>query len=87
MVGLDSKQLLPFLQTLAPKLETKTKDARYIFNDERKEAVPLVGQEAIDGRELDSAATIKLINDKLLTGSHSVPLVFQDHQAQIAQQR
>ena len=38
VVGLDSKQLLPFLQTLAPKLETKTKDARYIFNDERKEA-------------------------------------------------
>jgi vancomycin resistance protein YoaR len=77
VVGLDSKQLLPFLQTLAPKLETKTKDARYIFNDERKELVPLAGQEAVDGRELDSAATIKLINEKLLAGQHSVPLVFK----------
>jgi vancomycin resistance protein YoaR len=75
-VGLDAAQLTPFLETLAPLLEIKPKDAGFIFNDETRELELISGREAVDGRLLNVAATIQNINAQAVAGNHTIPLLF-----------
>ena len=82
-VGLDAAQLTPFLETLAPQLEVKPQDARFIFNDEKHELEIIPGKEAVDGRLLNVAATIQNINAQAVSGGHTIPLVFDIVQPQI----
>ncbi len=82
-VALDASQLAPFLETLAPQLEVKSQNARFIFNDETRELEVIPGQEAIDGRVLDVAATVQTINAQAVQGAHTIPLVFNIIKPQI----
>jgi len=82
-VALNAAQLQPFLETLAPKLELKPRDARFFFNDDTKELNIIPGKEAIDGRTLNVAATLQSINAQVVTGAHSIPLVFDIQKPQI----
>lgn len=75
-VALDSAKLRSFLETLAPLVESKPQNARFIFNDETRELQLIPGQEARDGRALDVAATIQNINAQAVAGRHTIPLVF-----------
>jgi vancomycin resistance protein YoaR len=75
-VALKAAELQPFLETLAPKLERKPRDARFTFNDQTRQLDLVAGREALDGRALNVAATIQSINSQVVTGVHTVPLVF-----------
>ncbi|MBM4422115.1 MAG: hypothetical protein FJ030_01830 [Chloroflexi bacterium] len=75
-VALDSSRLAPFLETLAPQLEVKPKNARFIFNDDTRELEVIPGFEPVDGRTLDVAATLQNINAQAVQGAHTIPLVF-----------
>ncbi|HEC24239.1 MAG TPA: hypothetical protein ENI95_15120 [Chloroflexi bacterium] len=74
-VRLDEQQLEAFLSPLAPALERQPSDARFIFDEETGELQPIVASQ--QGRRLDIAATIQLINQTVAEGQHRVPLVFE----------
>jgi vancomycin resistance protein YoaR len=74
-VGLDAAALRAFLEPLAPQLERKARNARFIFNDETRLLEVL--EPSLDERTLDIDATIAAINAELLKGNHTIPLVFQ----------
>ena len=75
-VALDAAQLTPFLDTVAPLVATTPQDARFTFNDDTHELDIIPGKEAHDGRALDVAATVQNINAQVVTGAHTIPLVF-----------
>jgi vancomycin resistance protein YoaR len=72
--NLDEEAVAAFLEPLAPELERKPQNARFIFNDDTL-LLDLL-ESAIIGRELDIPATTAAINSELNSGSHQVPLVF-----------
>jgi vancomycin resistance protein YoaR len=74
-VGLDPNQLAAYLEPLAPGLERRPENARFIFNDDTRQLDLL--REAIIGRSLDIPATIQTVNDGLNAGQHQIGLVFQ----------
>ncbi len=74
-VGLDAAALRAFLEPLAPQLERKARNARFIFNDETR--LLEVIEPSLDERSLDIDATIAKINEELPKNNHTVPLVFQ----------
>ena len=73
-VGLDPQALQAFLEPLAPDLERRPENARFIFNDETRQLDLL--RDAIIGRSLDIPASIDAINSAVADGRHEVPLVF-----------
>jgi len=73
-VGLNPDQLRSFLQGIAPELERAPANARFIFNDDTRQ-LELI-QSAVIGRKLNLEATIQAINQRLLEGEHTIPLVF-----------
>jgi len=74
-VGLDAAALRAFLEPLAPQLERKARNARFIFNDETRKLEVL--EPSLDERALDIDATLTKINEELLKNNHTIPLVFQ----------
>jgi vancomycin resistance protein YoaR len=74
VVGLDSIAVTEFLTPLAPELERKPENARFIFNDETFQLDLLVP--AVIGRRLDLPATLDAINSGLTSGQHTLALVF-----------
>jgi vancomycin resistance protein YoaR len=80
-VGLDPMALYAFLEPLAPELERRAENARFIFNDDTGQLDLL--QEAIDGRSLNFPQSIQAINERLLDGGHSVDLVFDTETPQV----
>lgn len=83
-VALNAQQLQPFLETLAPQLEVKPQNARYIFNDTTRELEVIPGKESIDGRTLNVAATIQNINAQAVAGANSIGLVFDIEKPQLS---
>ena len=83
-VALNTQQLQPFLETLAPQLEVKPQNARYTFNDDSRELEVIPGKESIDGRKLNVAATIQNINAQAVAGAHSIGLVFDIERPQLS---
>lgn len=81
-VGLDPAALRAFLEPLVPQLERKSRNARFIFNDETRQLDLL--EPSLDERALDVDATLAQINAELLKGVHTVPLVFQSQPPEVA---
>ena len=73
-VGLDPDSLTAYLDPLAPDLQRRPENARFIFNDDTRQLELL--REAVIGRSLDIPATIQSINRGLVAGGHEIPLVF-----------
>lgn len=71
-VGLSNQRLYSFLTEIAPNLEIKEENARFIFNDDTRQ-LDLI-QPAIQGQYLDIESSIRAINEKLLAGEHNVAL-------------
>jgi vancomycin resistance protein YoaR len=74
-VGLDPAQLTAFLEPLAPELERRPQNARFIFNDDTRQLDLL--QEAVVGRALDIPASLLSIESGLRQGRHQIDLAFQ----------
>jgi vancomycin resistance protein YoaR len=74
VVGLDSVAMTEFLTPLAPELERRPENARFIFNDDTSQLDLLVP--AVTGRRLDLPATLEAINTGLTSGQHTLALVF-----------
>jgi vancomycin resistance protein YoaR len=73
-VSLDAEELVAFLEPLAPELERKPQNARFIFNDDTLQLD--LRESAIIGRELDIQATTAAIHSELNSGFHQIPLTF-----------
>ncbi len=73
-VGLDPSALADFLTGLAPELERKPANARFVFNDDTRQLDRI--QSAVIGRRLNIPATIEAINAGLTAGQHSLGLTF-----------
>ena len=74
-VGLDPAQLAAFLEPLAPELERRPQNARFIFNDDTHQLD--LHQEAVVGRTLDIPASLQAIESGLQQNRHQLDLVFQ----------
>ena len=75
-VGLDEAALAQFLGPLALALFREPVNATFHFNAATLELV--LDAPSVTGREMDVAASIELINEKLRTGEHFVPLVLHE---------
>jgi vancomycin resistance protein YoaR len=80
-IGLDPMALYAFLEPLAPDLERRAENARFIFNDDTGQLDLL--SEAVDGRSLNFPESIRSINEQLLDGGHTVALVFDTETPQV----
>jgi vancomycin resistance protein YoaR len=72
---LSPGQLSTTLDDLAPELERKPENARFIFNDDTLQLDLL--REAVVGRTLDTQASIEAIQRAINRGESEVPLAFQ----------
>lgn len=81
-VGLSQTGLRDLLVPIKQQLDRKPDDARFIFNDDTRQ-LDLI-QESRTGRTMDVEASIQAINDALLHGEHSVPLVVNEEQPRVA---
>ena len=77
-IGVEPQTMAAFLEPLAPDLQRSPENARFVFNDDTRQLDLL--QDAVIGRTLDVPGTIEAINAGLLSGSHSLDLVFQTEQ-------
>jgi vancomycin resistance protein YoaR len=80
-VSLDVQALEQFLAPIAPLLNRSPKNARFYFDDLSRQLV--LEQSATVGRNLDITATRETINQKLLQGEHSIPLVVTSAQPEV----
>jgi len=74
-IQIDTTHLTAFLEGLAPGLARVPQNARVIFNDTTRELDLMTS--AVIGSSLDIPATIEAIQQGLLVGEHSIPLVFK----------
>jgi len=72
-VSVDAQALEQFLGPIAPLVNQTPQNARFYFDDPTSQLV--LWQSATTGRTLDIAATRDMVNQKLLQGEHSIPLV------------
>jgi vancomycin resistance protein YoaR len=72
-VSADAQALEQFLGPIAPLVNQTPQNARFYFDDPSGQLVLV--QSAKVGRTLDIAATRVTVNQKLLQGEHSIPLV------------
>jgi vancomycin resistance protein YoaR len=80
-IGLNPMALYAILEPLAPDLERRAENARFIFNDDTGQLDLL--SEAVDGRSLNFPESIRAINERLLDGSHQIALVFDTEAPQV----
>jgi vancomycin resistance protein YoaR len=71
-VGLDQAKLKEFVQGIAEEIKQEPRNARFEFDEEKGELVPIVPSE--DGMELDIEGTIRLLNEKVATDERNVSL-------------
>jgi vancomycin resistance protein YoaR len=72
-VSVDAQALEQFLGPIAPLVNQIPQNARFYFDDPTGQLVLV--QSATVGRSLDIAATRDMVNQKLLQGEHTIPLV------------
>jgi vancomycin resistance protein YoaR len=77
-VGLESGAFSEMLVPVAAQVERKSKDARFRFNDTTRQLD--LWENAAVGRTLDVPATVAAVNEVLLRGEHSLPLVVREIQ-------
>ncbi len=81
-VGLSTGKLRKYLEGIAPELARTPENARYIFDDDTRQLEVI--QNAIVGRALNIEASIQAINEQAAQGAHSVALVVDTQQPQLA---
>ncbi len=77
-VTLNPAMLRKVLADLEPQVDRQPQDARFHFSEATGQLVALTP--SVVGRKLDIGASIQAINDALLKGEHSVPLVVTETQ-------
>jgi vancomycin resistance protein YoaR len=81
-VGLDLTALRLSLTELKVYVDRPPSSARFIFNDDTGQIEPISSSRT--GRVMDVEASIAAINDALLRGEHTVPLVVGEQQPSVA---
>jgi vancomycin resistance protein YoaR len=76
-VAIKTDTLFAFLTNLAPSLERTSKMPKFTFDEGSKQLIVL--EHAVIGRSLDVDATITAIDQKLVQGEHTIPLVFKEN--------
>ena len=80
-VRLRSASLESLLQKIAKQIDRQPQNARFIFNDDTRQ-LELI-QPALVGRTLDVTTTLQTIQEQLLQGKHTIPLVIKTAQPAI----
>ncbi len=75
-VSLNNSLMRTYLGNLAPNVDIYPQNARFIFNDKTRKLDVL--EKSIIGRSLDVEATLKVVQEQVAAGYHSVPLVFTE---------
>jgi len=73
-VELNNQLLTPYLNNLGNKTNLLARNARFIFNDEKRQLDLL--EPAVIGRTLNVSSTIGVIQQKVASGQHDITLVF-----------
>ncbi len=73
-VELNNQLLVPYLNNLGNKTNLLARNARFIFNDQKKQLDLL--EPAVIGRTLNVSSTIGAIQQKVAAGQHDVTLAF-----------
>jgi len=81
-VVLNKNGLRDLLVPVKEQLDRKASDAKFTFNDDTRQ-LDLIAESKV-GRTLDIDASITAINDALLRGEHSIPLVINEEQPRVA---
>ena len=81
-VVLNKSGLRDLLVPVKEQLDRKPADAKFIFNDNTRQ-LDLIAN-STTGRALDIEASITAVNDALLRGEHSIPLVINEDQPRVA---
>jgi vancomycin resistance protein YoaR len=71
---LDPGALAALLEPLAPDLERRPENARFIFNDDTRQLDLLT--EAVIGRQLNIPITIEAVQHGLVAGQHQIAMAF-----------
>lgn len=77
-LALNHDTLQQMLTNIEPQVDRQAANARFHFDDATRQLVAL--SSSTTGRTLDIGASIKAINDAMLRGEHSVPLVVTETQ-------
>ena len=80
-VVLSQKGLRDMLVPVKNQVDRQPADARFVFNDDTRQLDPIA--DSAVGRSMDIEASIKAINDALLRGEHTVPLVVNEEQPKV----
>jgi vancomycin resistance protein YoaR len=81
-VVLNKNGLRDLLVPVKEQVDRKAADAKFVFNDDTRQ-LDLIA-ESTTGRTLDIDASITAINDALLRGEHTAPLVINEEQPRVA---
>lgn len=73
-VSANAEPLRAFLTELAPQLRIEPRNARFVFNEARRELLPI--QDSIEGRELDIETSLKAFEAAIFSDNRRVPLSF-----------
>jgi vancomycin resistance protein YoaR len=81
-VALNQTGLRDLLVPVKSQLDRKPADAKFYFDDNTAQLVLI--EDSKVGRTMDIEGSIKAINDALLRGEHSVPLVIDETQPRVS---
>jgi vancomycin resistance protein YoaR len=81
-VGLDLTSLRKSLSELKVYVDRQPANARFVFDDDTGKIEPISASTV--GRVMDVDASVKAINDALLRGEHTVPVVVAEQQPAVA---
>lgn len=81
-VALKKNGLRDLLVPVKDQVDRKASDAKFIFNDDTRQ-LDLMAESRV-GRTLDIEASINAINEALLRGEHTIPLVINEEQPRVA---
>jgi vancomycin resistance protein YoaR len=81
-VLLSQPGLRDALVPIKNQVDRKPVDAKFIFNDDTRQ-LDLIAESTV-GRSMDIDASIQAINEALLRGEHTVPLVINEAQPRVA---
>jgi vancomycin resistance protein YoaR len=81
-VTLNTNGLSEMLQLVKSRVDRPSKNARFIFNDNTRQLEVI--EESQSGLVVDVDASVRAINEALLRGEHTVPLVIVEEQPRVA---
>lgn len=82
-VTLNPGTLQQILSGVETQVDRQAQNPRFHFNEATGQLVAL--SPSLTGRKLDLSASMKAVNDALLNGEHTVPLVIQETQPQVTE--